>query len=186
MNESYKYRITFLGCPSDPDVAWTKENLQRLCGLGFNTVQLNIAWGSRPADEPLNLEDVVDVAGTPAEGWQTLPLRSGQEPHQIEKRREDLKERIARCRELGIRTIFHFGAPYNMHCRFGDNPPNCLADEQVLGFYQALLELFSRQFPGVDDILLYTYDQDAWLCSEFGECPRCLGVFLDREPNACR
>ena len=24
----------------------------------------------------------------------------------------------------------------------------------------------------------YTYDQDAWLCSEFGPCPRCLGIPL--------
>jgi hypothetical protein len=184
MDEAFKYRINFLGCPSNPDVPWTKENLQKLCGLGFNTVQLNIAWGCRPADEPLNLEDVVDVTGTPAEGWQTLPLVSGQEQHQIEKRRADLKERIARCRELGLRTIFHFGAPYNMHCRFGDNPPNCLVDEQVVGFYQTLLELFSNQFPGVDDILLYTYDQDAWLCSEFGECPRCLGIPLHGRVSA--
>ena len=30
----------------------------------------------------------------------------------------------------------------------------------------------------MDDILVYTYDQDAWLCGEFGPCPRCLGVPL--------
>ena len=35
-----------------------------------------------------------------------------------------------------------------------------------------------RGVAGVDDILVYTYDQDAWLCSEFGPCPRCLGVPL--------
>ena len=39
---------------------------------------------------------------------------------------------------------------------------------------------------------MYTYDQDAWLCSEFGPCPRCLGIplhqrvaaFLGRLANA--
>ena len=31
----------------------------------------------------------------------------------------------------------------------------------------------------VDDVLVYTFDQGAWLCSEFGPCPRCSGVPLD-------
>ena len=174
----FEYRINFLGCPSNPDVPWIKANLQRLGDLGFNCVQLNIAWGCRPADEPLNLEDVVDVQKTRAAGEQPLPLRSGQKPHQIERRRANLKERIALCRELGLRTLFHFGAPYNMHAQHGDSPPNCLLDERVVGFYESLLELFAGQFSGVDDLLVYTYDQDAWLCSEFGTCPRCMGVPL--------
>lgn len=184
MSAVFEYRINFLGCPSNPDVPWTTDNLKKLCELGFNTVQLNIAWGARPADEPLNLEDVVDVAGSPAEGWQSLPLASVQTPQRIEGRRAGLKKRIALCKEMGLRTIFHFGAPYNMHCKFGDNPPNCLLDESVIGFYQTLLELFNEQFPGVDDILLYTYDQDAWLCSEFGDCPRCMGVPLHERVGA--
>jgi hypothetical protein len=46
--------------------------------------------------------------------------------------------------------------------------------------YVELLRLFATQFPGVDDLWLYTYDQDAWLCSEFGTCPRCAGVPLHR------
>lgn len=178
MTTAFSYRTGFLGCPSKPDVPWTQENIQRLVDLGFNCVQLNIAWGSRPADEPLNLEDVVNPSGVKGDHKQTLPLRSGQEEVQIEKRRAVLKERIALCREAGLRTIFHFGAPYNMHARFGDSPPNCLVDMKVRGLYAALLEAFAEQFPGVDDILLYTYDQDAWLCSEFGECPRCVGVPL--------
>ena len=44
--------------------------------------------------------------------------------------------------------------------------------------YAHLLEVFGQEFPGVDDILIYTYDQDAWLCNEFGTCPRCLGIPL--------
>ena len=55
-------RIAILGCPVRPDVPWTPENLDRLKTLGFDTIQLNIAWGSRPGDEPLNLEDVVELA----------------------------------------------------------------------------------------------------------------------------
>lgn len=156
----------------------------KLKELGFNCIQLNIAWGSRPNDEPLNLEDVVDVQGTALAGMQTLPLMSGKDPIHVEKRRANLRERIALCKSLGLRTLFHFGAPYNMHARFGDSPPNCLIDERVIGFYEALLQSFSAQFPGVDDILLYTYDQDAWLCSEFADCPRCRGIPLHHRVSA--
>ncbi len=177
MEKSFKYRVGFLGCPSKPDVPWSEENIRKLKRLGFNTIQLNIAWGARPGDEPLNLEDVVDMSGI--KGFrQKLPLRSKLEPEKIKTRRGNLRERIKLCRKLGMRTIFHFGAPYNMHCRFGDNPPNCLMDPDVQKFYSSLLRAFDRQFPGVDDILLYTYDQDAWLCSEFGTCPSCLGIPL--------
>ncbi len=31
----------------------------------------------------------------------------------------------------------------------------------------------------MDDVLIYTFDQGAWLCSEFGPCPRCSGLPLD-------
>ncbi len=177
MNKIFNYRVGFLGCPSKPDVPWTEENLLKLKKLGFNTVQLNIAWGARPGDEPLNLEDVVDMSGI--KGFtQKLPLRSKLEPEKIKLRRQNLRERIRICRKVGMRTIFHFGAPYNMHCRFGDNPPNCLLDPAVQKFYSDLLIAFDKQFPGVDDILLYTYDQDAWLCNEFGTCPSCVGIPL--------
>jgi hypothetical protein len=184
LDSAFKYRIAFLGCPSNFHIRWNRANLQKLRDLGFNCAQLSIAWGARPGDEPLNLEDVVDVRGTPAENGQGLPLRSGQRPDEIRKRRENLRKRIARCKEVGLRTLFHFGAPYNMHARFGDSPPNCLSDPRVIGLYVALLEAFAGQFPGVDDLQLYTYDQDAWLCSEFGLCPRCLGVPLHERVSA--
>jgi len=172
---TFTHRIGFLGCPSQPDLPWNLENIRRLVNLGFNTIQLNIAWGARPGDEPLNLEDVVDIRESAAEGVQQLPLRSGTTCAQIERRRANLRERLVLCQEAKLRTVFHFGAPYNMHLKFGDNPPNCLSDEKTQKFYCDLLETFARQYPGVDDLLLYTYDQDAWLCSEFGECPRCIG-----------
>ena len=83
-----------------------------------------------------------------------------------------------------MRSIFHFGAPYNMHARFGDSPPNCLMDPQVQAMCAAHIKAFAAQFPGVDDLLVYTYDQDAWLCSEFGECPTCRGVPLHERVSA--
>lgn len=184
MTSPFAYRVGFLGCPSVPDVAWSMDNLRTLVEMGFNTIQLNIAWGARPADEPLNLEDVVDGIGLLPEHRQSLPLLSDTDPKRVAQRRADLRGRIALCREAGLRTVFHFGAPYNMHARFGDTPPNCLLDPAVSEMYAALLRAFAEQFPGVDDILVYTYDQDAWLCSEFGECPRCRGVPLDQRVSA--
>ena len=176
MPQAFPYRVSFVGCPAQSDVPWTREHLQWLADHGFNTMQLNIAWGCRPNDEPLNLEDVVDC--TDMQVRQSLPLASDVSPERVARRRDDLRQRIALCRGLGLRTIFHFGAPYNQHARHGDTPPNCLMDEAVRMLYRGLIERFDTQFPGVDDLLVYTYDQDAWLCSEFGGCPRCSGVPL--------
>ena len=180
------YRVAHLGLPGSLKdwswtrrVEWTLENLQRLQDLGFNTVQLNVAWGARPGDEPLNLEDV--VTRTPEQDAahpQQVPLRGATAPGSFARRQSDLRARIALCRKLNLRTIFHFGAPYNAHCRYGDNPPNCISDPAVSERHALLIQTFAREFPGVDDLLLYTYDQDAWLCSEFGDCPRCAGVPL--------
>jgi len=194
------YKVGFLGAPDSSHerqftvpVEWSPQNVDRLKALGFNAVQLNVAWGSRPGDEPLNLEDVVELDPARQELWpQPVPLRCDPSRERLESRRKALRDRIAWCRQAGLRTIFHFGAPYNAHARYGDEPPNCISDPRVARRHVLLLETFARDFPGVDDILVYTYDQDAWLCSEFGRCPRCLGVplherlvpFLDRLKDA--
>ena len=195
----FEYRIAVLGEPTDPSVTWderssmreyarslaipkvewSRENLQKLKALGFNTIQLNVAWGWRPKDEPLNLEDVVELPASLRDQYpQPVPLRSQQTPDRIRQRRADLRERINMAKEAGLRTLFHFGAPYNAHARYGDAPPNCLMDGKTPARYEHLLEVFGKEFPGVDDILIYTYDQDAWLCNEFGPCPRCRGIPL--------
>ncbi|MDB5328060.1 MAG: hypothetical protein JWM57_3629, partial [Phycisphaerales bacterium] len=173
------YRVALLGCPSCPDVPWATEHIERLQAHGFNSLQLNLAWGYRPADEALNLEDVVEIPpGDCAEFEQPVPLRSDPSAKRFAARREALRQRIALCQATGMRSIFHFGAPYNAHQAYGDNPPNCLLDGRTPERYIKLLHLFAEQFPGVDDLWLYTYDQDAWLCSEFGLCPRCAGIPL--------
>ena len=174
----FTYRVAHLGCPIEPAVPWNKDSFAKLKSLGFNTVQLNIAWGFRPGDEPLNLEDVVDLPADLRETLgQTVPLKSDQSPQRIKQRRAELRDRIRLCREFGMRSIFHFGAPYNGD-HTEDAPPNCLLDGKTSSRYLQLLEAFASQYPGVDDILVYTYDQNAWLCSEFGPCPRCSGIPL--------
>jgi hypothetical protein len=180
-----EYKVGFLGIPSSitPEmpipVPWTRETVGQLKKLGFNTIQVNVAWGTRPADEVLNIEDLVQLTPEQEKQYpQVVPLRCLPGAGAREKRRADLRSRIALCRQAGLRTVFHFGAPYNAHARYGDGPPNCLMDEKVSRRYELLLDAFALEFPGMDDILVYTYDQDAWLCSEFGPCPRCLGVPL--------
>lgn len=183
MPAPFQLRIAHLGFPDSVDsyhlrhpVAWNDTSLSRLKELGFNAIQLNVAWGSRPDDDILNLEDVVELPPElAAELPQVVPLRCKPGDAARAQRRAVLAERLALCRRHGLRTIFHCGAPYNAHCRFGDNPPNCLSDPGVLRRYVELIAAFHRDFPGVDDLWLYTYDQDAWLCSEFGTCPNCQG-----------
>lgn len=182
----FKYRTGFLGNPNSTDpfkfwraVPWSDENLDRLKSLGFNMIQVNVAWGPRPGDEPLNLEDVVELPEDMAlEYPQPVPLNCDPSAERRARRRSDVRLRSEACHRTGLRTLFHFGAPYNAHMRYGDGPPNCISDEKTIHRYELLLELFAADFPDVDDLLVYTYDQDAWLCSEFGPCPRCLGIPL--------
>ncbi len=183
IDHPFQMRTGFLGNPdsSTPfrfwkEVPWNDENLMRLKEMGFDTIQVNVAWGPRPGDEPLNLEDIIELPAELARAYpQPVPLNCDPSPERREQRRKTVQERSAACRRLGLKTLFHFGAPYNAHMRYGDGPPNCISDEKTIRRYELLLEIFARDFPDVDDLLIYTYDQDAWLCSEFGPCSRCLG-----------
>lgn len=168
--------------PSKPDIRigivgnpivrplWSDAEVKALAGIGFNEVQLNIAWGSRPFDEPLDLLDVVTVPGE-------------QEQPGTPERRAELRRRVELARRYGLRTLFHFGSPYmNRNPYTGEvrrigyggidlktsDPFFDVTNPLVAQHEFALLAEFRRQFPDVDDILVYTYDQDAWQASEFG------------------
>ena len=56
--QPFQYKIAIIGNPSNPDIRYDSSTLSSLKKHGFNALQLNIAWGARPADEPLNLEDL--------------------------------------------------------------------------------------------------------------------------------
>ncbi len=178
------YRVGFLGQPASCEPAWirpiewNRENIGRLKSLGFTVIQVDVAW-TRPDDEILCIEDVVEL--TPAEQKeypQTVPLRSRAGADSLAARQETIRRRIAMAKEAGLRTLLLVGAPYNAHARYGDNPPNCILDEKTSKRYVLLLERLAQAFPGLDDLQVYTYDVDAWLCSEFGNCARCRGVPL--------
>ena len=131
------YRVGFLGAPCHPHVEWNDANLERLKALGFNCIQLNIAWGYRPNDEPLNLEDVValpaGVAPMPGD-TDRAPIRTAEK---IAARSAELTKRIALCRKHGLRTIFHFGAPNVFYPPQDPDKPLdlCIADGHSQGFW---------------------------------------------------
>jgi hypothetical protein len=178
--DKVKYKVGFLGTPNRTNTEWNDENILRMKELGFNALQLSIAWGNRPNDEILNLEDVLELPDrylTPTDKELKNSLHS---PERIQKRSRELKHRIEISRKYGFHTIFHFGAPF-----VGDPPiqadplPQCIMDSVTINRYITLVREFSKKFPGVNDLLMYTYDQDAWLCSEAGTCPRCHGIPVD-------
>jgi len=130
-------------------------------------VQLNVAWGSRPANEPLNLNDVVGLPG------ETLdPV--------VAERQPELGKRIDLAKKHNLRTIFHFGSPFmwrnpdtgeikrHKGDAFAGNPPWFdVGNPKVVAYETGLLKQFVEKFGDVDDILVYTYDQDAWQASQF-------------------
>lgn len=187
-NQSFKYKVGILGAPSSPNVEWNDKNMELMKELGFNTMQLNIAWGYRPADNALNLEDVIPVPAEfrlPVDEDSTLNKNVGNSktfihaPYRIAARAAELKHRIAMCKKHGMRTIFHFGAPFVAYPAV-EPLSQCISDPQTIKRYVKLIENFHKEFPGVDDLLMYTYDQNAWLCSEDGSCERCSAVPLDK------
>ncbi|MEI7673073.1 MAG: hypothetical protein WCK00_13260, partial [Deltaproteobacteria bacterium] len=89
--------------------------------------------------------------------------------------------RVSQAKKFGFSTIAQFGVPKIEYATSGWSvvQPACILDPQVRNKYSRLLGDFLDTFPGVDNVFLYTFDQDAWVCSEFGPCPRCSGIPLD-------
>lgn len=169
---SARVRVAVLGTPSRPDAPWDAATLDGLVADGFTGIQLNIAWSYRPADEPLNLEDVWEVPGAPA------PLS---DPDRAAERRTELTRRASLAKASGLTTLLHVGLPFQGRAGFDGAPlPQCISDPATTERYARAVHGFASAFPDVDDLLLYTYDQDAWLCSEFGGCDACAGVPLHR------
>ncbi len=149
----FKYFVGIVGNPSVPDISWSDEELEQIKALGVNMVQLSIAWGGKPANEVLNLEDL-DA-----------------------EQRAKWAFRIKQAKKHGLKTIAQFGIPRMIN--YSPVQPACILDLTVQKKYQELLTDFMTSFPEVDDVMVYTFDQRAWLCSEYGPCPRCTGVPLD-------
>lgn len=176
-------RIAILGTP-DHQVPWSDAALERLKAAGFNEIQINIAWGSRPFGEPLNLADVITVPGE-----QDLPGAA--------RWRAELRRRVDMAHRHGLRTLFHFGSPradydpYSGRDTAGPAPSGSyhIDDKTSKSWYDilnpntrehefALLREFRRIYPDVEDILVYSYDQHAWETPEFQYTQYSYGVPL--------
>ena len=180
MAEFRDYHVAIIGSPGCPrgdgaEPLFTAEAVQRAKALGFRAIQINIAWGARPADEPLNLKDVV-------------ALPDEQCTDRVRQWGDEIRRRAALCHAAGLRALFHFGAPriggtlyetvIDPEFAEGQNVTPCLLDPATVARCTGLLSTLAGECPDVDDVLMYTYDQEAWICGEFGTCPRCRGTAL--------
>lgn len=167
----FKYKIAIIGNPANPDIRYDESQLSSLKRLGFNTIQLNIAWGSRPADEPLNLEDILYIEG-------------GGDKKQIEKRLNNIKQRAKLAKSWGFRTLFHFGAP-RLDSLYKSLRPDIMdlatekysiSKKEITDKYVDFLIRLKKEIPELDDIQIYTFDQEAWIANEFGDGPTDRGI----------
>lgn len=149
----FRYTIGIVGNPTIPDVQWSDEQLSLIKAAGFNTLQLSIAWASKPAGEVLNLEDLDNP-----------------------KNVKEWHRRVDQARKFGFRTLAQFGLPKGPQ----RDATTCILDPSVRQDCATRLRHFFEDFPEVDDVMIYTYDQLAWLCSQFGDCPRCHGIPLSK------
>ncbi|HAZ02133.1 MAG: hypothetical protein A2W90_22645 [Bacteroidetes bacterium GWF2_42_66] len=165
-HSEFKYKIAIIGNPCNPDIRYDSKQLSELKKLGYNTIQLNIAWGSRPADEALNLEDIL---------YSGIGKRET-----VEKRLKDIKFRAKEAKKYGFRTIFHFGAPRidSMYKKLSkpttidwETETNSIQKNEIVQKYIDLLKRLKQEIPEIDDILVYTFDQEAWIANEFGNGP---------------
>ena len=163
-DDSFFYKIAIVGNPTLPDTRYSDSQLQELKRLGFNTIQLNIAWGTRPADEPLNLEDILAYENEKPNARQ-------------EKWLTEIKRRAEIADKYGFRTIFHFGVPHIKSLQKLINTPslidsatniNSILRPEIQNKYRYLITRLAEEIPQLDDILVYNFDQEAWLGNEFG------------------
>lgn len=172
--DDLQYTVALVGNPVIK-VDWTPEVLAKLKSAGFNTVQLNVAWGSRPFGDPLNLIDVIALPGQ-----KMSP--------EVAARNTELHKRLSLAKAAGLRTLFHFGSPFmwrnpdtgEIHrdgTAFKD-PYFDTGNPKLVEYETSLLKQFVKEFPEVDDILVYTYDQDAWQANQFSEAKYSRGIPL--------
>lgn len=105
----------------------------------------------------------------------------------MQERFEAIAYRARQAKKYGFRTLFHFGAPrMDILYRTLADPAEldrqtCLYSvqrEKVIQKYEDLLRQLAAKIPEVDDILMYTFDQEAWVGDEFGNDELAQGVPL--------
>lgn len=157
---AFKYVGGMVGNPDLPTVEWSDEQLRYLKDMGMNFAQMNIAWNGEPGGEPLNLEHIDD------------------------KMLETFRYRVSQLKKFGMKGMPQFGLPRMLASQHVGNitpymTPSCILEEDTMNRNWAMMERLMRACPEIDDYMFYTYDQHAWICSEFGGCPNCAGIPLD-------
>jgi len=151
-DSNFEKVIGIIGNPTNPDIAWSSQQLSTLKGIGINTLQLSIAWSSKPKNEVLNMEDLDDPSVYAV-----------------------YKDRVKKAHAHGFKALAHFGIPYTNYHQFR----TCIMEPGVIKNYCNRLEKFFLE-SNADEVMVYTYDQRAWLCSEFDNCTNCKGVQLHK------
>ena len=111
----FDYFVGIVGSPSViNDIKWDDQCLKSLKELGVNVLQLSVAWGGKPANEVLNMEDL--------------------DEEQIAK----WKFRIAQCKKFGFKPLAHFGVPRVLN----SDPvkPACISDPDVQQKYVQMMK----------------------------------------------
>lgn len=149
-----------VGNPDFPTVEWNDKQMQILKEMGMNFVQMNIAWNNEPGGEPLNLD------------------------HMNDEMIKTFQYRVEQLNKYGMKGMPHFGMPRLKMTKHEGNitpymTPACIQEPDTLDENWSMMEKLMKACPEIDDYMIYTYDQRAWICSEFGNCPKCSGVPLD-------
>ena len=169
---------------------YTRENLEKLKSMGVDTVLVNIAW-SRPYIDAVVLEHVAVS--------DRYPLLS--DPHTVALRSAQLSDRSKAIHAVGMKSLGLFGIP--QYFNFAALPEKyrsligstvsdvaeptdqvaCILSPEVLDLYKELLTKVITKCD-LDGILVYTCDENADVCNETGNCPRCHGIPIeDRLPD---
>jgi hypothetical protein len=160
---------------------YSLTGLKKLKDLGINTVFINLAW-SRPHIDAVVLEAAAIS--------KTYPKTS--EPGEVEKTRERLAWRVKNVKSLGMGAMALFGIPQYMdYSKLPESyralmgaPKSLISPDQVTCvlspetriYYAELIEDLLSHLPGLDGMLVYTYDELAEVCDEDSDCPRCKGI----------
>ena len=182
--KDFKYKAAMPGNPTfykDGLQDYSAEGLEKLKTLGMNTVFINLAW-SRPHIDAVVLEAAAIS--------KTYPLTS--DPETVEKTRERLASRVKNIKSLGMCAMALFGIPqYRDYSKLPNEykdlmgaPESLISPEQVTCilspatrvYYAELIEDLLSHLPGLDGMLVYTYDELAEVCDEDSGCPRCKGI----------
>jgi hypothetical protein len=159
-----------------PQQAWTDEEMERLKTIGFNEVEIDESsgnWGDDVSRMQAAAHGYIPIGGVIVPGEREWPGSR--------EKRAELKQHVALAHKHGLRTLLGFASPnMDRNPYSGDVGGNYYPIDDVTfdSWYDimnpkvrdrelGLLRAFRRQFPEVDDILVYTYDAGAWQTPEF-------------------